>query len=86
MIGGIELFVCIDCGKTFEEPKYWEETHGLDHGPYERWSGCPHCYGAYVETYQCDCCGEWITDTYIIINKDRYCQDCYRTVELGEEF
>ena len=86
MIGGIELFVCIDCGKKFEEPKYWEETHGLDYGPYEQWSGCPYCYGAYAETYECNCCGEWITGDYIKTNNnERFCENCIIHYEIGEE-
>lgn len=81
----MKLFVCLECGEIFEEPVYWEETHGLDTPPYEQWSGCPYCKGCYTEAHRCDCCDEWITDDYIIVNENRYCQDCYRPVELGEE-
>ena len=78
-------FVCIECRSIFQEPIYWEETHGLDSPPYEKFSGCPMCHGAYTETYECDCCGDPITDDYIKIEDKRYCQECCQTVELGEE-
>ena len=84
MNGGIKLFICTECGCLFEEPVEWEERHGLDTPPYEKWSGCPQCHGNYVETYQCDCCGEWIEDYYIRIGDDRYCQNCYVEYALGE--
>lgn len=44
-------FRCRDCGEVFDTPKEWVETHGLDYGPYERWSGCPACGGAFEEYY-----------------------------------
>lgn len=85
MIGVIKLYICLDCGELFSEPDYWEETHGLDHGPYEKWSGCPHCHSPYAETYRCKRCGEWIEGSYIKIDDDRYCEYCYDKYELGEE-
>ena len=79
------LFVCLDCGRLFTEFRQWEETHGLTSGPYESFSGCPYCYGAYTEAHRCDNCDEWITDEYIKIDDKRYCSDCYQVFELGEE-
>jgi hypothetical protein len=79
------LFACCECGSTFEEPKIWEETHGFDYGPYEKWSGCPYCGSDYAKAHQCDCCGKYITDTYIKVEHQRYCQDCYQAYELGDE-
>ena len=32
-------YTCLDCGKTFDDPKRWEERHGLDSPPYEDFSG-----------------------------------------------
>lgn len=82
----IILFVCLECNELFEEPTYWEETHGLSSPPYERWSGCPYCKGDYVEAHRCDCCEDWITGTYITTDDDkRYCSHCYTKVELGNE-
>lgn len=82
------MFVCVECGHVFHEDDVaiWEETHGLDYGPYERWSGCPECYGSYVEARKCDCCDDWISGTYIKTEDDmRYCENCYRVMDLGEE-
>ena len=79
------MFVCIECGAIFENPKEWQETHGLDSGPYEGFSSCPYCGGNYTEAFRCDTCGDWITDGYIKIGNDRYCQDCYEFRELGDE-
>ena len=79
------MYVCIECGKIFTEPDYWEERHGLDTGPYEHFSGCPICNGNYMDAYRCDECDEWITDEYIKIGEKRYCQDCYLIYNLGEE-
>lgn len=79
------MFVCLECGNVFEEPQYWEETHGLDHGPYEAFSGCPDCAGAYVEAYECDCCGEVInTDTYVEIEDQKYCEHCFTIKRLED--
>lgn len=37
------MFRCHDCNKTFSEPNFYEESHGLDAPPYERVAICPHC-------------------------------------------
>ena len=80
------MFVCLECGNTFLEPKCWEETHGFDYGPFERFSGSPCCGEAYAEAHVCSKCSEWIkTKNYIRIGLDRYCEDCYTIYELGEE-
>lgn len=80
------LFVCLECGNVFAEPVHWEETHGLDSPPYEHFSGCPLCYGSYVQAYQCDCCGSWMTDGYIKTDDGkRYCGNCFCNMELGDE-
>lgn len=36
-------YKCRECGHEFDEPKKWVERHGFTHGPFEHWSGCPHC-------------------------------------------
>lgn len=80
------MWVCLDCLETFESPKHYTETHGLDCGPYEQWSGCPYCAGAFVEAHKCDCCGEWITEHYIKTDDGhRFCDNCYNRYDLGEE-
>jgi hypothetical protein len=52
-------FKCLECGHIFEdgEQERWEETHGLNYGPYEAFSGCPLCKGDYKETTPCKICG-----------------------------
>jgi hypothetical protein len=37
------MFKCLSCGETFIDPEIYEETHGLDCGPYERVAVCPNC-------------------------------------------
>ena len=78
------MFVCLECGLTFDEPECWEERHGLDTPPYEYLSGCPNCRGAFTEAYRCDCCGEWITDTYVEIDDQRYCEDCFTIRNISD--
>ena len=80
------MFVCYDCGKMFDEPKIWTNTHGLDTPPYESYDGCPSCGGAFTETYKCGCCNKWIVGSYIkLMSEERICEECYITYELGEE-
>ena len=81
----MKLFVCIECKNTFEDPKKYVEKHGLDSGPYEEWDGCPECSGSYTEAFQCNTCGDWITDDYIKIGDERYHQDCCEHIRLGDE-
>lgn len=81
------MFVCYECKHVFSEPKIWKENRGECFGfsSYEYYSGCPHCGGAYTEAHCCDACGEWIdTDTYVEIDDQRYCENCYVIKNLGE--
>lgn len=83
--GGVIVYICLDCGETFEEPKRYTETHGLDSPPYEEWNGCPSCGGAYVEAYRCDLCNDWINEEYVEIkNGYKYCENCFQIKEVGE--
>ena len=80
------MYICTECKRVFDEPIEWEETHGFTHGPFEHWSGCPFCYGAFTEAYSCAYCEEIIEDTYIKTDDGkRYCKDCYQVYELGDE-
>ena len=80
------MYVCLECGHLFSDADYWEERHGFDYGPGEQWSGCPACGGSYARTYECSCCGEYITGRYVKVDDDeRYCEECYRVYELGDE-
>lgn len=79
------VYICLDCGCLFSEPKHYVETHGLDGPPYEEWDGCPSCGGTYVETYKCDGCSNWIEDSYVQLNDgDKFCSKCYKIMEIGE--
>ena len=71
------MFKCCECGNLFEEGEQsvWEETHGLDSPPYERWSGCPICKGDYEEVHQCKKCGDWHSEDELY---DGWCEKCLR--------
>lgn len=72
------MYLCLDCGRLFEEPKSYTEKHNLDTPPYEHWSGCPVCSGGYVETMKCDVCDEWIVGEYIKLKNNTFvCENCY---------
>lgn len=82
------MFVCIECQTIFEDPIKIEEDRGEYFGfpAHEDFYVCPKCKGNYVEAHRCDSCGEWIDDTYIKTDDDkRYCSNCYRVAELGDE-
>lgn len=52
------MYICRECEKTFEEPEVYEERHGLDYPPYEKWTVCPHCHEAnFCEAQECKRCG-----------------------------
>ena len=71
------MYRCCECGNLFEEGEQavWEETHGLDSPPYEKFSGCPLCKGDYEEVYQCDSCGDWHTEDELY---EGWCEKCLR--------
>ena len=78
------MFVCLDCGHVFEWPEDYTETHGLDTPPYEHFSGCPVCGGDYVETVQCDWCGEYITGKFVELSDGTVlCSDCYTERDIA---
>ena len=79
-------FVCVECGCVFQEPKHYIETHGLDTPPYEHFTVCPHCGGAFVEAHRCDCCGEFITADYVVVQDGkRYCEECYSIRNIEDD-
>ena len=71
------MYRCCDCGNLFEEGEQaiWEEHHGLDSPPYEKWDGCPVCKGDYEEVRQCKECGDWHSDDELY---DGWCENCLR--------
>ena len=82
--GGVIVYICLDCGETFEEPKRYTETHGLDSPPYEEWNVCPYCGGA--TTYKCDVCGKWIDGEFVEIlpNHEVYCDKCFDLKDIED--
>lgn len=80
------MYKCKNCGGVFEEPKFYTETHGLDSPPYENWTGCPSCSGAYKGAIQCDQCGEYIVGEYIKINSGVcICENCYSVEDTDND-
>jgi hypothetical protein len=84
------MFICLECEHVFDENEvvYWEEDRGEFWGVScsEPMSGCPHCGGGYVKTYECDCCHNWISGSYIKTDDGkRYCENCYVVMDLEEE-
>ena len=71
------MYRCCECGNLFEEGEQavWEERHGLDSPPYEKWSGCPVCKGDYEEVHQCKGCGDWHSEDELY---DGWCEKCLR--------
>ena len=69
------MFKCESCGHLFEEGEQavWEERHGLDTPPYEKWSGCPLCYGAYEKAEPCKICGSNTEEELV----GGVCEDCF---------
>lgn len=80
---------CFNCGHIFtdEETAVWEERHGLERGPYEKFCGCPVCKGDFeTDVGICDCCGEAFSEDDLY---NGLCIDCLKskmTVELGQAF
>ena len=79
-------YVCLACGNVFDEDDiaHWTEYHGLEYGG-ERTTGSPCCYENYVDAYECDCCGEYITtDQYVVVDDKKYCWDCIMIKNLSD--
>ena len=71
------MYRCESCGNLFEEGEQavWEERHGLDTPPYEKWSGCPICKSSYEEVHQCKECGDWQSEDELY---EGWCEKCLR--------
>lgn len=79
------MHLCLDCGAIFEDPQKYTEAHDLPFPPYETWSGCPRCGGAYAETICCDLCGEWVVGEYIKLKDGTVvCDQCYEINDIGD--
>lgn len=81
-------YICIDCRRQFDEPRVYEERHGLEHGPYEKMSCCPFCGGGYEEAVECDECGKVIPESEACFSEPWHktlCPECYQAEEEAIE-
>ena len=80
------MYICLDCGNIFENPRKYVEKHGLDSPPYEELVGCPLCSGAYAETFKCDGCGKWIDGEFVEIlpSHEVYCDGCFDLKDIED--
>lgn len=76
-------YICTECGHVFEEPHVYEERHGLDHGPYEKWSVCPACgEPGYDEVAYCDRCeAAYPRQEGQVLCRQTLCPSCYAELE-----
>ena len=75
----MSIYICRDCGETFDEPKHYTERHGLETGPYEGLTCCPFCGGSYEEAVTCEGCGRLIPESEACVTDDlqhMLCTDC----------
>ncbi len=78
------MFICLNCGEIFEEPKHYVEKHGFEYGPFEEYDGCPVCGDSYEEAYECSNCNSYICETNAVIMDGReVCEAC--ADEIAEE-
>ena len=72
------MFVCLDCDCLFEEPGMHITSDDFEGFDTEACNGCPNCGGAYIETFQCSICGEWIVGDYAETDDGLFvCEECY---------
>lgn len=80
------MYICLECGYTFDQPHRFCETHGFDHGPYEEWNSCPNCGGSFDEAVYCDGCGEYGPASSMHETPGgMFCDDCYYNNGLDED-
>ena len=79
------MFICQDCGALCEDIITYQDNNTEYFGTpcSETVSGCPYCGGYCTETLQCDECGEYIKDRYIVTrNGLKICDECYISARL----
>lgn len=83
-----DIYYCINCKRTFDDPKQVYEPDGLDTPPYRYTPVCPFCKGSdfYEILGDCAYCGDIICegDKYYELNDNcntLYCENCI--VERG---
>ena len=68
------MYICMECGEVFEEPKIIEEHHpyGMTYAT-ESFAVCPKCGEAEIEKAKwCKYCNEWVAEL-----TDGMCNSCY---------
>lgn len=76
------MYICNNCGRTFNEPEIYFERHGPDSPPYEEFGMCPGCEcGDFEEAEYCIHCEKWLLDEEIYAG---VCKKC--AYELGEDY
>lgn len=79
------MFYCLNCHKESEKLKKMVETHGLDEPPYEKIFVCPYCGSEnIIVKVACSNCGETITDDFIVVDDNPYCDKCYARHNFDE--
>ena len=61
------MYICLECGRDFDNPSNWTEPHGED------MCGCPYCGGCAEEAEECEICGEYHLEDDLI---NGVCKDC----------
>lgn len=76
-------YKCLNCGNIFErgEQARWIENLGEYWGLpcLKEMSGCPCCFGAYEETYQCELCGSEHAEDELYGGVCEECIDNYKS-------
>lgn len=75
------MFICNNCGETFEEFAIIEEHHPYGMGyAVEEWSVCPYCKDNDIdEAKQCKRCSEYVAELH-----EGLCDVCYDDMYGGE--
>lgn len=84
------MYICGECGRTFDEPAVEKEIHWeLPGSPSRRYEVCPHCgSGGYEVVHYCALCCATVPES---MSKYNLCEDCEdtaleRCVELVDKW
>lgn len=74
------MYKCVSCGNIFEEGEQavWEETHGLERPPYEKFCSCPSCGDDFEGAKRCVVCGGYFLEDEL---NDGICDNCLFNLE-----
>lgn len=65
------MYICDECGNTFETPHFHKEKHADSY--YEQYAESPCCHESFSEAYTCPMCGDVAVPEGEILCK--YCQE-----------